>query len=353
MSEDPNKRPDYDMVDSGEDLERWSKLEPFLRDCEETVGRAYRDADSASMRYRAEHKVLVFTAAVGGMLAVLFAIAQLARLHVSWVGVGEAIAAFVAVVAVFFGIRAALSKRWILEREKAERLRFLKFRFLSSPELWSDSTSEARRDWLRSRMERLDIVDKEMLERWAEREGEVLEDEPSAAPADVDGAVLADLVDYYREKRLLYQRRYFENQAERRRLWETFTWVAPIAFFFASVLAALGHFVYDLVKELIVESAHVEPAHPEPDAVSLALILLAACLPVVGAAVRTLRGAHEFGRNSLRFRATSRELGQLADDLRGDPGPQEALRVLQRAEQVLEAERREWLRLMIDAEWYG
>lgn len=347
MSEDPHKRPDYDMVDSDADLERWSKLEPFLRDCEATVGRAYRDADSASMRYRAEHKALVFAAASGGMLAVLFAIAQLApleQLHTSWVEVGEAVAAFVAVVAVFFGVRAALSKRWILERERAERLRFLKFRFLSSPQLWSGATSESRREWLRSRMQRLDILDKEALEHWAEREDEVLQKDPPGAPADLDGAVLEDLVDYYKEKRLLYQRRYFENQAERRRLWERFTWVAPVAFFFASILAALGHFVYDLI---------FHPHHSEPDAVSLALILLAACLPVVGAAVRTLRGAHEFGRNSLRFRATSRELEELADELRGEPAPQAALTVLQRAEQVLEAERREWLRLMIDAEWYG
>lgn len=338
MLEEPR---DYDMHDS-DDFERWPNLRSELCYCKDTVGEAYQEADSASMHYQTDHKVLVFVAAAGGMLAVLFAIAQLSPLlqpHTRWVVYGEAGAAFVAVLAVVLGLRATLSKRWILEREKAERCRYLKFAFLTRPMLWT------QRNWLRDQLERLTTPTKETLERWAEREDNVLEDAQLDVPANFDTAKLEDLIDYYREKRLRYQRRYFEAQVQQRGLWAKFTSLAPVWFFFGSILAALGHFIYDLI--------HRSPSHSEYDEISLALLLLAACLPVAGAAVRTLGGAHEFGRNVHRFRATAHKLGQLENDLQSEANPQAQLKVLQRVEQVLEAERREWLRLMVDAEWYG
>jgi hypothetical protein len=83
------------------------------------------------------------------------------------------------------------------------------------------------------------------------------------------------------------------------------------------------------------------------------LVLSAACFPVIGAAVRTFRIAHEFGRNTLRFRATSNELARLVSKLERVSSPQAKLGVLRDAEKTLEAERREWMRLMIEAEWFG
>src|SRR5687767_14816714 len=53
------------------------------------------------------------------------------------------------------------------------------------------------------------------------------------------------------------------------------------------------------------------PDPKELDMVSLRLILATACLPVIEAAVRILRTAHEFGRSTLRFRATSNNLKRL------------------------------------------
>jgi hypothetical protein len=332
---------DYDMDDSDE-VERWPNLRDELTYCSGTVGEAYREADSASMYYRTEHKVLVFVAAACGMLAVLFAIVQLSSLqqpNMDWVMYAEAGAAFVAVVAVVFGTRVAFSKKWILERQKAEQCRHLKFSFLSSPALWT------QREWLRDRVRELDTLNKDTLEHWAEREDDIFERAPLEVPVNISEAKLEELVDYYTKKRLRYQRRYFEGQAQHRYLWERFTSVAPVLFFFASILAALGHFVYDLIH-----SSHLYAEH---DKISLGLILLAACLPVVGGAFRTLRIAHEFGRNALRFRATTHELGQLEAELQSKSSLLAKLEVLQKAEQVLEAERREWLRLMLDAEWYG
>ncbi len=351
-SEPPERARDYDMVDSEGDLECWPNLAPVLRDCGATVVVAYRAADSAALRYQIRHKWLVLIAALCGMLAVLFAILQLSTLvplPADLVVVGETVAAVVAVVAVVFGLRAAFSGKWLLRREKAERYRLLKFGFLITPNLWSGAASEERQKRLRDQMERVEALDEEALKRWARGEGEVLEAAPPGAPASLDEAVLVDLVDYYREKRLDDQQRYYERQAGRHGFWERRTRFVPPWLFFGSILAALGHFVYDGWTE-----AYGEPsAHAGPDTISLALIMLAACLPVVGAAVRTLRAAHEFGRNTLRFEATSNELKRLASDLRNRAGPRARLEVLQSVEKVLEVERREWLRLMMEAEWFG
>jgi hypothetical protein len=81
--------------------------------------------------------------------------------------------------------------------------------------------------------------------------------------------------------------------------------------------------------------------------------MLATFLPVVGVAVRTLHMAHEFSRNALRFESISGELEQLALELEAKSGPQAKLEVLHRVEDSLRAERREWMRLMKEAKWFG
>ena len=354
-----SKPTDYDMDDSDEDLRRWSNLAPVLRDCRVTVVKAYHAADSAAMRYQRRHRRLVLVAAVCGALAVLFAIVQLYYwsllekplivaivLHERWVGWVEFVAAGVAVVAVGFGLWAAFSSKWLLEREKAERYRLLKFRFLIHPSRWSGAMSEKRRQQLRDEMKPVQTLDEKGLEGWARGEGEVLElDPPEEAPADIDEAVLSELIDYYKERRLNRQQQYCARQASKSSFWERRTRFAPHWLFFLSIMAALLHFAYDKLWR-----SHDNMG---PDTLSLTLILFAACFPVLGAAVRTWRAANEFGRNTLRLEATSNRLKRLASDLRKEDDPRLKLEILQVVERVLEVERREWLRLMKEAEWFG
>jgi len=290
------------------------------------------------------------------MLAVIFAIMQLSDLLSAlppyWVSGGEVLAATVAVVAVIFGLWATFAKKWILEREKAERCRFLKFTFLINPDLWSGVPPAVRRQWLSARIDSLNSLDEEDLKRWAEREEVMVKDVPPKVPAGTNKEVLQELFGYYETKRLEFQSNYFDHQARHRDLWEKLSRVAPVVFFFFSILFALGHFVHDLVASLLGQPH----SQLEQDPFGVWLILLAACLPVVGAAVRTLRTAHEFGRNAQRFRATSNILKQLANDLQNlaqaDADPQAKLEVFQSVEKVLEAEHREWMRLMWEAEGF-
>ncbi|MFL6227248.1 MAG: hypothetical protein ACJ741_00560 [Pyrinomonadaceae bacterium] len=87
--------------------------------------------------------------------------------------------------------------------------------------------------------------------------------------------------------------------------------------------------------------------------VSVALTILAAILPTFGAGLRAYRSAHEFGRNTVRFRAIHFALELLRDRLGHGAEPEEIWRDLWWSEWLLEAEHREWLRLMIETEWIG
>lgn len=353
--------PDYDMIDSEEDIKhRWPELESVLHDCADIIYPAYDKANSAAIRNQTYHKWLVFVAAIFGMLAVLFAILSLAAyiprdsplpgllsplpLELWWVRVGELIAALLALVAVIVGLVAAFLPTWLSEREIAERCRVLKFLFLISPELWSGAKPEARQKLLRTSVESLKTSGKGDLERWERGENKVLKEASSAAPATLGEDVFMQLLDYYRDKRLCFQKHYFGRQARRRHLWERFTRTAPVLFFFLSIVAALGHFGIDEVSRLTPF---------DYETASLTLLMLAACLPVVGIAVRTLHTAHEFGRNALRFESTSGDLEYLARELEAKSGPQAKLVVLRRIEDFLGVERREWIRLMKVAEWFG
>jgi len=284
------------------------------------------------------------------MFAVLFAILQLTfltepvknELYTSMFKAGEAVAAVMALIAVVVGLFAAFSRQWLWQREKAERYRFLKFWFMLDVRLWSGLTSQARQDCLRDRVKELSTLNKQDLKDWAEEKNEASEDAPTRVSANIDKKVLQDLIDYYEEKRICYQRQYFEKQAGRRHPWARFTYIAPSLFFFLSVVAALVHFSYEKFSP---QSEH--------STFSVLMIALAACFPVVGAAVRTLRSAYEFGRNTLRFRAAANNLARLSINLYDKKSLLARLNILHEVEKELRAERREWLRLMVDAEWFG
>jgi hypothetical protein len=363
------KRRDYDMDDCPNELQRWPKLAPVLCDLEAIVVAAYHRADTTSRKERAWHKVATIVAGLGGMFAVLFAIAQLppslpiVGRRPESVRTVEAVAAVVALFAVVVGLWAALSKKWLVEREKAERCRFLKFDLLISLESWGNFlTPRERQDKLRAQLkEKLETINWQSIRRSAARGDEPFQDTTSRVAASIDRERLEQLLEYYQEKRLCYQLQYLERQAERRRRWDELTRVLPLWLFFASIAAALLHFLYDVgpfsdllgVHPVEVRVGTETQRKVEFDVLSLSFLMLAACLPIIGAAIRLLRTAHEFGRNTLRFRATSSNLKRLDLDLQKPTDSPAKLEILRKVEEVLKAERREWLRLMFEAEWFG
>jgi hypothetical protein len=316
---------------------------------------------------QALHRFVAAVAAVLGVLAVALAVAQLggmlgARLRDStetgglqglsaallrllsghWPMAIEVIAILLALGAVIFGGWAQLHQSWLTERSKAERLRSLKFRFLADPDLWSGlpGARERAERKLAIALGQISALTFRQVREWSRRDEPPL---PPHVPADGTYA-LGDLVRFYRAERLDSQIAYLERECRRRSRWERLT--APIspALFYLCAVVVMWHF--------LLESRHrLDPADL-PGPLSIALVLLAGTLPAIAAGVRTLRISREYGRNTFRFEAKAAALETLRNMLTPDAGPAQVFLVLWSAEQVLESDHREWLRLMIEAEWF-
>jgi hypothetical protein len=175
---------------------------------------------------------------------------------------------------------------------------------------------------------------------------------------------LRELIDYYLRKRLCNQMNWFNTRAQQLSQRDRVLKRLPPWLFFGSVFAALLHFIYDEFVNLGRAPAQVSVLGASIG-VSIALVLVAVILPVLGGGFRTLRSAYQFARNTSRYTAALEGLKPSYDALRAElkklqaPGADVALVSastilyhMWRCEQVLEAEHREWLRLMMQAEWF-
>ncbi|MBI2471561.1 MAG: hypothetical protein HYV59_10015 [Planctomycetes bacterium] len=350
----PLQKPaDYDMVDSEKDLAHFQPLRDILTSCHKILFRRYQKSDKAAMRHQKHHKYLTIIAAVCGAIAVLFAIVQLSRFFLfPWPVWVEALAALITFVAVILGLEQSRHPHWLLERHKAERCRFLKFRAIIDPALWTEDTS-VRVHWeqhLQNKVNEIKRLTRHSLHELLERH------EVSDIPHGLSQCVIKEdelkaLVDYFKEKRICYQMDYFDNRAKSRKKINAYTQKLPPLLFFLSIVAVFSHFVIDIFFKS-VHGIH---------SVGVILIVLAASFPVIGAGIRTLRSAHEFARLASLFRAKYNALKRIDDALDEmmkknaavENKTEQVLHTLWQCEQFLEDEHYEWLRLMLEAEWYG
>jgi len=326
----PKMEQDDEMYDSPWDVPPCQPLRDALTLCRNTVETGYRKADASALRHQRYHRLVTVIAAIFGTIAVLLAIIQLSGLFRGvWPLQVSGIAVVLALIAVILGLVSSQRLNWLLERHRAERYRLLKFRFLI------DEVDDIR------------ALNPQALRRWID------EDEVPVAPTPLphsktDKDIIRDFLEYYQKKRLSVQMAYFARRALRNIRVHRYTWFLPPLFFFFSVLAALGHFVYNTVTSTYDLQANVATSN-----FVVLFVVLAAAFPVVGAGVRSLRTAYEFARNNSRFRAKHVALSRLAERLRQENDPEAIFRDLWSCEQILESEHREWLRLMIEGEWFG
>ncbi len=360
-----------DVCDTPEEMAQWPPLVANLEKCEGVI-KAYRKADCEAKHVQSHHQHLYRAAAVSGTFAVLFAILQL---HLVIPGsveyfprYGEGITAIIALAAVLFGIFGFVQKKWLGLRHKAERFRFLKFEFLIDPGLWGTNPKDRERAVTKlhnccHKIAQVNSKDELRRELKKYAENEILPKEPTRlASSEANAYTLHSLVDYYLTKRCRSQLKYFECKSRELSRRDRYVKLLPPLLFFFSISAALAHFSLDLAQSAEI-TAQTAPAFD----ISITLILIAASLPVIGAGVRTFRSAYEPARNRSRYCAArsalkkaEEQLAQSAKRLRGTSteghttiDADEVFRDLWRCEQILEAEHREWLRLMIEAEWFG
>lgn len=383
---------DGEVFDEQATIEQSGRIAELLRLWNELVRaelgtvQSFPVYDLEAQQQQRWHQRLVIIAAITGSGAVLIAIVKLSRASVfesistafNWL---ELIAAVLALVAVVVGLSAAFHTRWHLLRMKAEQYRFLKFQMLLHAGGWLKRPEHERREELRTLLAGVHALDKHHAHEWSQGVFTLVDDDP-AVIAQADGPLTDDITRYFRERRIRGQRDYFTGQARKRREAERNTWMIPPACFFLSIVCALASFVGHLVEEILEHRDHspatvtasaapavappsssaakptpAKSAHDKPQTllgrIVLALMIGAAAFPVIGAMIRTIRTAFEFGRNANRFEGVARILSGVDRQLGVATAPAIKLELLREAEFVLQHENRSWMRLMIEAEWFG
>ena len=299
---------------------------------------AYERADAAALRHQRRHRAIVDVVAVTGTLAIVLGTITLTQpTGAKAVRFAEALAAAAAIVAVALGIWAGSQRRWLLERHKAEQLRLIAFRALVrfTGDAGGDMTawSTALRDEVAD-MERRSQAD---LARWIADETPVDLSDARVERARSD-AELHAVVEGYARAEIDAQRAYFAARAGANERWDSRTRSMIPVLFFVSVIAIIPGALLRL--------------RGDPSTASV-FISIAVIAPALAAGIRLFRSAHEFARNGVRFRAKALVLAMLVERLTNEIATDALLRELHVAERLFEAEHREWLQLMLDAEWYG
>lgn len=330
------------------------QLQAALSVLNEVLLPVYMQADREALEHQRAHRRLTIISVLAGTIAVIFAIGQLAIVQLSpvvagqvvWVKGSELIAVILGLLSVSLGIIASTQKSWLRERHKAERCRLLKFRFLAHRSFWCEGMAgiEAWRHELNCQIEQIQAIDRKKVKAWADV------DKPSHAPLPISicalsPAALRALVSYYTAKRLSLQSAYFYERSLRYEGRDRKLRLLPAAFFFLSVTFVLLHSLVDLLSKGDTRS----------HSLSVWLVLLAACLPVLGGGIRTYRAAHEFARSASLFHAKHDYLEDLKKELEQTDSnrPDAIMQLIWKCEDYLEREHREWLWLMLETEWFG
>jgi hypothetical protein len=399
-----------ELYDPPEDLARFQELAPLLRTWQAEVWekdhsefRGCWHYDQEAIRLQQRHRWAVVIAAITGTVAVVLAISKLGIENRDYLaeflnyfispsfGVAaikltpeiliflEVVCLSLALVTILLSISFSLDHRWRELRFKAEHYRMLKFRFLLNAAHWREVSEEDRGLHLFTHLTQIHSVNKEKILEWIHWRKEIL---PKLEPQQQlpQEQLANELREYFRDRRLSPQRRYFAARGHKMHNVEKIVrWIGP-GLFFASVVFAFAHAMIHVLhphdaQKHAPEAEKSESARPEQTSVkraetvqsqtrnrspvstlivvAMAFALLAAILPVVAAGVRTWRGAFEFGRNSLRFESMAHQLEQLLTELEKSQSPEAIMTLLRRGEYEMESEHRAWMRLMVESEWFG
>ncbi|MEQ1884030.1 MAG: hypothetical protein ABL967_03150 [Bryobacteraceae bacterium] len=349
-NDDMDDRAEIALLADHPELQRVSNA---LRFCQSAIEPKFRAADAESLHAQRTYLRYANAAAVSGVLAILFGIFQMAHLgdaqlenwspkYGPWVlPVLELVSACTTVVVALAGLGGQKQQSWFLTRFRAEQLRLLKFHLLTNPHLWPGDGVVPEKD-VRNTHDRIDGLTNAAysdLESWIARGTvpSVLEPPPTSEPE------WREIREYYDRNRLQRQIHYFHLRRSKNLHDDQRTRILPPIFFFGSVAFVLVHFCIEVA---------VSGEHGHPMIATIALVISAA-LPSLGALIRVTRGVLEYARNASRCESTHHALSALAVRLRDASTAEAAFREIGFAEQVLESDLREWLRLMVESEWFG
>lgn len=364
---DPKRASAFDMDDEtdAESIRDLPLLNNALEFLNAQLRSPYRAADQKAVEDQRMHRNLARTAIVAGGASIICAILQLALSTTATPGslavllrAFEGFAVLLGVVAVAVGVYAKYDHEWLIERHKAERLRMLKFSAFGRPEFWEQDTGPWKR-WVEKQIAEIDAVQSvKQLELWtnAGRVEPFNFTPPSEHPDVMDPAIAK----YYRIKRVDFQSAYFITQANKlgKHSRKLSKWGLPL--FLLSVGAVLFHFAAEFLEH------NHEKWHIPIDEVTLRnagiwFLALAVLLPTISLCIRAWIGAFEFARSSYLFEAKHNALAMTsqnmidsitAEKVAANSTYVDTMRHVANVEHFLEHEHREWLRLMMSAEWF-
>lgn len=345
--------PDYDMVDSTDELVHLEPLDAALIYCNQILTPLYITYDRSAIVGQKNHTAVTKLFIASGTIAVIGTTILLVNKSLdvpdifNWPGITiEVLASIFALIAVISGIISSFHRQWLLDRHKAERIRLLKFRYLIDPRIWEgkeSSTREANED-LALALKEIDQIGYQHINPWLV---DISVPEPAQGSLGLCGKeTVMKFVEYYRKKRVEYQKYYYCKKINQLLNLDQKTGRIPILFFFMGVIAVLGHFLIDLFSAGIMYLGIL----------SVVLAGLAITLPFLGVAVRSLRLSSEVSRGVILFKAKYTALSSLDMRLEALAGKADIncdgiFKTIWECEDFLEAEHREWLLLVENAEY--
>jgi len=282
----------------------------------------------------------VLLAATGGFIALMSAIVELslAPKRVLVIETVETTAAFLTLVTVLLEKAFRLKDKWILARYKAERLRMLKFSFILEQNRSGERVGVGElRDTLANRVQEITESSSSAPEDWVS-EGWFPKTH-KFAQTELEPEELREFLRYYKRKRINTQLKYLSGAEDRNFVDELLMRLAGSFLFYASIAFVLAHVSVEL-------SDGGEPWNK-------AFILVAATLPVLGATLRAFRTVYQFSPNASRFKSLHNGISALSERLGKAQDASSIFQDLGFCEQLFEFELREWMRLMLDSEFYG
>lgn len=352
-----SRKQDFDFKDSPErEILRGSvRLSEALLFLQEKIVPVWQKADQRAISFQASHRLLARIVILSGTSAIVFAILQITiTLYApSWITLAkilEIIAVLSGLFAVVFGILTKLDKKWICERNRAERLRMLKFKSLGRISLWDDDFSEWKNQ-LDANIQSLEnTFTFNQVKTWSMTERTAPEKTPGTI-SSTDNRETEFLFTYYIYKRIEFQADYFKRKASSNasasRPWRRLS--LPI--FLISVIFVLCHFFFGWLagRPMYQDSSILFNIFTSIEIWALAV---AAIIPIVGLGIRVWLGAFEPHRSANLYHSKYNALMEIKESFNNSKNDPVVLsKQVSRSELFFENEHREWLRLMLETEW--
>ena len=345
--------PDFDMIDTPSDSLLYEPFHTALLIFNKVLTPTYLLYDQSAIKKQHYHIIVTKLFIATGTLAVVAVTLQLINKSLDLPPVFnlpsmaiEMIVTLFALLAVIGGIISSFHRQWLLDRHKAELIRFLKFRYLLDPRLWQYggfSLEDFQRD-LNNAVREIEMIRYKDIDRW-------LTDIviPKPVPnllCPIENELILFFMNYYRKKRVQYQKRYYCGKIRQLVIMNKRTIRIPMMLFFLGIVAVLGHFIIDVFND----------SSPILGTLSVILAGCAIILPFAGVAVRSLRLSREITRGTMLFKAKYSVLDDMDNQLqklseRPHDNFNDSIRIVKECEEFLRTEHHEWLILIKSSEY--